>query len=79
MFETGIGRSLNIQMAAFLPYAEAHDLSPSGRYFVEDVLENEIVMNNEGFIQVVEAKQAIVNEEIIKKYEKQRIVLKEKN
>ncbi|RMG62390.1 MAG: o-succinylbenzoate synthase [Bacteroidetes bacterium] len=44
MFETGIGRKLNLELAAFLPQARAHDLSPSARYFREDLVAPDIRM-----------------------------------
>lgn len=49
MFETGIGRAQNLQIAALLHGAKAHDLSPSSRYFSRDVVEEPIVMDD-GFI-----------------------------
>jgi len=45
MFETGIGRTLNLRIASYLPNARAHDLSPSNRYFEEDILAPDIRMN----------------------------------
>ena len=55
MFETGIGRSLNLQFAGLLPTAKAHDISPSIRYFREDLLVNNIKMQADGLIPVQEA------------------------
>ena len=49
MFETGIGRAQNLQIASFLLNAKAHDQSPSSRYFTKDILVNTIEMEN-GFI-----------------------------
>ncbi len=49
MFETGIGRVQNLQIASFLVDAKAHDQSPSNRYFKKDVLKQPIEMEN-GFI-----------------------------
>ncbi len=49
MFETGIGRAQNLQIASFLTKAVAHDQSPSSRYFKQDVLTQPIEMEN-GFI-----------------------------
>ncbi len=45
MFETGIGRVLNLELARFLPDATAHDLSPSSRYFIEDIITPEVEMD----------------------------------
>jgi len=44
MFETGIGRAQNLQIASFLVDAKAHDQSPSNRYFKKDVLKQLIEM-----------------------------------
>ena len=44
MFETGIGRAQNLQLAALLPNAKAHDQSPSTRYFKQDILKQPIEM-----------------------------------
>ena len=49
MFETGIGRAQNLQFAAMLPDAKAHDLSPSSRYFEVDLIKNPISMDS-GFV-----------------------------
>ena len=67
MFETGIGRLQNLEMAAFLPNAIAHDLSPSSRYFKEDIISPAIEMQN-GFIDKNQAMCSKVNEELLKKY-----------
>jgi O-succinylbenzoate synthase len=49
MFETGIGRAQNLQIASLLTAAKAHDQSPSDRYFQRDVLKKPIRMKH-GFI-----------------------------
>lgn len=46
MFETGVGRAQNLQIASFLLDANAHDQSPSNRYFKKDVLVKSIEMEN---------------------------------
>lgn len=50
MFETGIGRAQNLQIASFLTEAKAHDQSPSNRYFKKDVLMPPIEMED-GYIE----------------------------
>lgn len=50
MFETGIGRAQNLQIASFLTNAKAHDQSPSNRYFQKDILQTPIDMED-GFIE----------------------------
>ena len=55
MFETGVGRAQNLRVAACLPEAEAHDLSPSCRYFAVDVLRRPITMDPDGHVAVPSA------------------------
>ncbi len=55
MFETGVGRAQNLRYAACLPAAEAHDLSPSRRYFALDVLQQPIEMGADGHVAVPDA------------------------
>lgn len=64
MFETGIGRAQNLQMAALIPDAKAHDLSPSSRYFVKDVLFKPISMDN-GFIKADDFMNVSVDEQAL--------------
>ncbi len=59
MFETGVGRAQNLRFAACLPGAEAHDLSPSRRYFAIDVLEKPIEMDGDGRVAVPAAPVAL--------------------
>ena len=76
MFETGIGRSQNIQMAAYITEAVAHDLSPSERYFVEDILETPVRMDNEGYIKAEEYNHFEVNQEVLERLTVEKISLK---
>ncbi len=48
MFETGIGRLVNLRVAARLPAALAHDQSPSSRYFERDVVRQPFTMDGDG-------------------------------
>lgn len=50
MFETGIGRASNLRFAARFGNAKAHDLSPSKRYFKQDVVAHPLDMNEDGKI-----------------------------
>ncbi len=50
MFETGIGRAANLRLAARLAGATAHDLSPSRRYFAEDLVEDPAEMDARGLV-----------------------------
>lgn len=67
MFETGIGRILNLEFAAFLPKAKAHDLSPSARYFIEDIIVPEVMMDK-GFVILETLEACKVIPEILEKY-----------
>lgn len=67
MFETGIGRLLNLEFASYLPNAKAHDLSPSARYFMEDIIEPEVTMNK-GFVDVKQINLCEVLPEMMQKF-----------
>lgn len=67
MFETGIGRIWNLRFASFLPNAIAHDLSPSDRYFAEDLVSPGVRMK-EGHVYVDTLSQSQVIPEIVNKY-----------
>lgn len=77
MFETGIGRQQNLELAAYLPKATAHDLSPSSRYFKEDIINPAIKMEN-GLIHVEEALKSKIEIDRIEKYKTEKWVLKYK-
>ena len=64
MFETSIGRALNLQVASLLPKAKAHDLSPSNRYFKRDLVENPIMMTK-GFINKDKFDSIIIDQKAI--------------
>ncbi|MFK7969349.1 MAG: o-succinylbenzoate synthase [Bacteroidia bacterium] len=67
MFETGIGRLHNLEIASFLPQARAHDMSPSSRYFKEDIVAPEVQMTD-GHIEVASALQSQVLPERMERY-----------
>ncbi|KAB8153017.1 o-succinylbenzoate synthase [Kordia sp. TARA_039_SRF] len=67
MFETGIGRTLNLRMASYLPNVRAHDLSPSDRYFLEDIIAPNVEMEN-GFVSMESVKNCEVQPELLEKY-----------
>jgi len=74
MFESGIGRAQNLQIASLLPDAVAHDLSPSSRYFTRDVLKRPITMEN-GFIDAKYFMDIEVDAEAIDSMTVDKIVL----
>ena len=74
MFETGIGRSLNLNFAAHLPDAKAHDLSPSDRYFIEDIISPPIKMD-QGLVDINSSNNAKVVPTLLEKYTIKRISL----
>lgn len=75
MFESGIGRTNNLRVASMLPNALAHDLSPSNRYFVSDIVKNPIQMSNDGLIDVPKDFKAEIDNSIVQRLLKQKIVL----
>lgn len=74
MFETGVGRAQNLRFASCLPGAEAHDLSPSRRYFTVDVLKQPIEMGADGCVPVP-AAPVDLDEEVIERLTVDRRVL----
>lgn len=68
MFETGIGRLLNLQFASYLPNATAHDLSPSKRYFLQDIIEPDVKMSKDGFVEIEEAEKCEVSPKLLEKF-----------
>ncbi|BCJ86316.1 o-succinylbenzoate synthase [Effusibacillus dendaii] len=52
MFESGIGRAFNIALAALPNFCLPGDISASNRYWQEDIIEPEIVMETDGTIGV---------------------------
>ncbi|MEM9821320.1 MAG: o-succinylbenzoate synthase [Bacteroidota bacterium] len=72
MFESGIGRLVNLRFASLLPHAKAHDLSPSARYFHEDIISPEVTMEN-GFVRVALTEESKVTAEKLEKYTNQKI------
>ncbi|MEM6684833.1 MAG: o-succinylbenzoate synthase [Bacteroidota bacterium] len=67
MFETGIGRTLNLRMASYLPNARAHDLSPSDRYFLEDIIAPNVQMDN-GFVSIASLQHCQVQSNLLDRY-----------
>jgi len=55
MLETGIGRAHNIAMSTLPGFTLPGDVSASARYWIEDIIEPEIVVSSEGTIQVPKA------------------------
>jgi len=72
MFETGIGRLVNLEFASYLPQAKAHDLSPSARYFMEDIIDPEVTMEK-GFVNIKALQKCKVQLDVLEKYTTQKI------
>jgi len=75
MFETGIGRTLNLRVAACLPHAKAHDLSPSHRYFEEDIIASPIQMTKDGKVQADKLHTPDIDFDTLDKHTIKKIVL----
>lgn len=69
MFETGVGRQLNLRLAACMPNATAHDLSPSSRYFIHDIIQNPFEMDTSGRIDLGDAAPVALDEARIREYQ----------
>ena len=50
--ESGIGRAHNVALASLPNFVLPGDLSPSARYWQEDIVEPEWTMNSDGFVKV---------------------------
>lgn len=73
MFETGIGRSANLRFAACFPKARAHDLSPSRRYFKEDIVQQPVSMDSRGYVARPESP-VNVDEAAVDRFLENRII-----
>ena len=65
MFETGVGRLANLRVAARLPQATAHDLSPSRRYFTTDLVTPQVEMTPHGTIHLGDEAPPTIDEGIL--------------
>lgn len=74
MFETGIGRAANMRVAARLPEAWAHDLSPPHRYLAHDLVGHPLTMEADGYISF-DDQPVLPDEAALERYTIQRIVL----
>ncbi len=74
MFETGIGRAANLRVAARLPEALAHDLSPPRRYLAQDVVQRPLTMDADGYISF-DDQPIMPDEAVLERFSVQRIVL----
>jgi o-succinylbenzoate synthase len=52
MLESGIGRAYNVALASLPGFTLPGDLSPSARYWAEDIVDPEWTMDAEGFVAV---------------------------
>ncbi|MDJ0836475.1 MAG: o-succinylbenzoate synthase [Acidobacteriota bacterium] len=73
MFETSIGRSSNLRLAACFPDARAHDLSPSKRYFQEDLVTRPVSMDDRGFVARPDAP-VTVDEDALTRFLQKQII-----
>lgn len=75
MFESGVGRHANLRLAARLPAALAHDLSPSKRYFSRDILAQDITMDSDGYVDLGEQAPPSIDEDTFDQLTVRRTVL----
>ena len=75
MFETGIGRAANLRVAARLPEARAHDLSPPQHYLAEDLVQHPLTMDADGYLPN-DDRPVTLDEAALERYSTQRIVLR---
>lgn len=78
MFETGVGRLANLRLAARLPEATAHDLSPSRRYFKTDIVTPTVKMGDDGKIDLGQEEPPEIEEAAVEELLAERLVLQGK-
>ncbi len=61
MLETGIGRAFNIHLQSLPYFTLPGDTSETSRYFSEDIVDKEVVLDNEGYIEIPEGAGIGVN------------------
>jgi o-succinylbenzoate synthase len=59
MLESGIGRAHNVALASLANFTLPGDISPSGRYWEQDIVHPEWTMSKEGMIDVPASKPGI--------------------
>ncbi len=59
MLESGIGRAHNVALASLPNFVLPGDVSPSARYWREDIVEPEWTMDKEGFVKVPTDKRGL--------------------
>ena len=52
MLESGIGRAHNVAITALENFTIPGDTAPSARYWKEDIIEPEVTMDSDGYIEV---------------------------
>ncbi len=75
MFETGVGRAANLRVAARLPEARAHDLSPPRRYLAADVVTPPLEMDAQGTVPLAGERPVTLDEAALERFCTRRIVL----
>jgi O-succinylbenzoate synthase len=71
MLESGIGRATNLHMASLENFSLPADISATNRYFVEDIIEESIELNQKDSTIKIPSTKGIgvtVNQELLKKY-----------
>jgi O-succinylbenzoate synthase len=59
MLESGVGRAYNVALASLPGFSIPGDLSPSARYWAEDVVTPEWTMSKDGIVRVPTDKPGI--------------------
>jgi O-succinylbenzoate synthase len=54
MLETGIGRAFNIHLQTLPGFVLPGDTSETSRYFTEDIVDQPVVLEPDGFIKIPE-------------------------
>ncbi|MFV1986851.1 MAG: o-succinylbenzoate synthase [Gemmatimonadota bacterium] len=59
MFESGIGRAYNVALASLPNFRLPGDLSPSSRYWAQDIVSPEWTMSDDGFVDVPRSRPGL--------------------
>ena len=78
MFETGVGRAVQVALAGLPNFIYPNDISASARYYPRDIVDPEFALNPDGTISVRQAPGlgVEVNQKIIDSYTTAREVIR---
>jgi O-succinylbenzoate synthase len=78
MFETGVGRAVQVALAGLPNFIYPNDISASARYYSRDIVDPEFSLNSDGTISVPQGPGlgVEVNQKILDSYTTSREVIR---